>query len=106
MERLSQCLPLLLSPSPPSTKTRGMHLHKCAGACLCSSFPLSLKALRERGTKGERVPLGAGVVSSPHSLDWLKVRLRRERARARSESLEGVRMIPGVGPLVLSPVEV
>ncbi len=46
----------------------------------------------------------SGAVSSPHSLDRLKVRLRRERARACPESLEGVRMIPGVGPLTLSPV--
>ena len=50
--------------------------------------------------------MGLGLVSSPHSLNWLKVRLRRERARAWPESLEGVRMIHGVGPLVLSPVEV
>ena len=50
--------------------------------------------------------MGLGAVSSPHSPDWLKVHLRRERAGACPESLEGVRMIPGVGPLVLSPVEV
>jgi len=45
-------------------------------------------------------------VSSPHSLDWLKMRLRCERARACPESLEGVRVILGIGPLALSPVEV
>ena len=58
MERLSQCLPLFLSPPPPSTKTRGMHLRKCAGACLCFSFPLYLKGPKGEGDKGGEGSLG------------------------------------------------